>query len=106
MLARELNVPVIAMSQLSRAVEVDHPRANAKRPAESGSIEQDADIVMFIYREELYNPETEHKGIAEIHIAKHRNGPLGASTPLLPELDHPFPGVWKSTGNRHLNVLE
>jgi replicative DNA helicase len=77
-LARELNVPVIAMSQLSRAVEsrTSHvPMLSDLR--ESGSIEQDADIVMFIYREELYNPETERKNIAEIHLAKHRNGPTG-----------------------------
>lgn len=76
-LARELNVPVIACAQLSRAVEsrTNHvPMLSDLR--ESGSIEQDADIVMFIHREEMYNPETEKKGIAEIHIAKHRNGPL------------------------------
>jgi replicative DNA helicase len=77
-LAREINVPVIALSQLSRAVEgrQSHvPMLSDLR--ESGSIEQDADIVMFIYREELYDRETDKKGIAEIHIAKHRNGPLG-----------------------------
>jgi len=77
-LARELNVPVIALSQLSRAVEgrTSHvPMLSDLR--ESGSIEQDADIVMFIYREEMYDRETEKKGIAEIHLAKHRNGPLG-----------------------------
>jgi replicative DNA helicase len=77
-LARELNVPVLALSQLSRAVEgrTSHiPMLSDLR--ESGSIEQDADIVMFIYREELYDQNTDKKGIAEVHIAKHRNGPVG-----------------------------
>lgn len=75
-LARELNIPVIAVSQLSRAVET----RQEKRPLlsdlrESGSIEQDADIVMFIYREELYDQDTERANIADIIVAKHRNGP-------------------------------
>ena len=77
-LARELNVPVLAVSQLSRAVESrqDHiPILSDLR--ESGSIEQDADVVMFVYREEMYNPDTELKNIADIIVAKHRNGPTG-----------------------------
>ncbi len=77
LVARELNVPVLALSQLSRAVE---QRAGSKVPMlsdlrESGSLEQDADMVIFIYREELYDPETDKKGIAELHLAKHRGGP-------------------------------
>jgi replicative DNA helicase len=75
-LARDLDVPIVAMSQLSRAVEQRHD----KRPIlsdlrESGSIEQDADLVMFIYRDEYYNEESDQQGIAEVHLAKHRNGP-------------------------------
>ncbi|TAK22037.1 MAG: replicative DNA helicase [Chloroflexota bacterium] len=75
-LARELNVPVIALSQLSRAIEArqDH-RPVLSDLRESGSIEQDADIVMFIHREELYNPATDRKNLADLIIAKHRNGP-------------------------------
>ncbi len=78
-MAKDLKVPVIAVSQLSREPE----KRESKRPIlsdlrESGSIEQDADLVLFIYRDEIYKEETERKGIADIIIGKHRNGQIGA----------------------------
>lgn len=77
-LARELNVPVVALSQLSRAVEQRHPKIPMLSDLrESGSIEQDADVVMFIYREDYYERDSERKGITDILIRKHRNGPVG-----------------------------
>ncbi|MEI9913891.1 MAG: replicative DNA helicase [Candidatus Saccharibacteria bacterium] len=77
-IARELNVPLLALSQLSRSVESRSPQIPQLADLrESGSIEQDADVVAFIYREEQYNPETDRKRIADILIKKHRNGPTG-----------------------------
>ena len=77
-LARELNVPVLALSQLSRAVEQRTPQIpRLSDLRETGAIEQDADVVLFIYREDRYRPNTERKNIADIIIAKHRNGPVG-----------------------------
>jgi replicative DNA helicase len=86
-LARELDIPVVALSQLSRNLEMRQD----KRPVladlrESGSIEQDSDVVMFIYRDELYNPDSPDRGTAEILIAKHRNGPTGITQ--LAFMDH------------------
>lgn len=78
LIARELNVPVVALSQLSRSVESRSPQIPQLADLrESGSIEQDADIVMFIYREAYYNPDTERENITDLIIAKHRNGPTG-----------------------------
>jgi replicative DNA helicase len=89
-------VPVVALSQLSRAVEM---RQN-KRPSladlrESGSLEQDADLVCFLYREDYYEPETEKKGITELIIAKHRNGPIGTIDLLFQKEFSKFVGLEK-----------
>ena len=98
-MARELNVPIIALSQLSRGVEA----RNDKRPMlsdlrDSGAIEQDADIVMFIYRDEYYNRDNvDNKGKAEIIIAKHRNGPVGVINLLFQDSITKFKNPTKTT---------
>ena len=77
-MAKELDIPIIALSQLSRSVEsrqIKKPMLSDLR--ESGSLEQDADIVMFLYREDYYNPETKNENITDVIIAKNRNGPTG-----------------------------
>jgi len=78
-IAREMKLPVVALSQLSRSVENRHPQIpQLSDLRESGAIEQDADVVAFIYREEFYNPDSDRKNLTDIFIKKHRNGPTGA----------------------------
>ena len=95
-LARELKVPVIALSQLSRAVETRGGKPRLSDLRDSGSIEQDADVVMFIHREDKRNPESDRPNIAEILIEKHRNGPTGKTELYFDEKRATFQPVDKS----------
>jgi replicative DNA helicase len=90
-LARELNVPVLALSQLSRAVESRSPHIPMLSDLrDSGSIEQDSDVVIFIYREDIYDRDSDRKGITDLFIAKHRNGPTGMVSLLFMERSTKF----------------
>lgn len=102
-LARELNIPVIALSQLSRAVEARSPQIpKLSDLRESGSIEQDADVVLFLYREDREKPDTPNKGVVKIIIAKHRNGPIGEVNVFFDEKSASFKNLEKV----HTNVPE
>jgi len=95
-LAKELNIPVLALSQLSRAVESRTPAIpKLSDLRETGALEQDADVVLFIYREEKYRPETERKNIADILISKHRNGPVGRIELFFSEQNASFRNIEK-----------
>jgi replicative DNA helicase len=100
-LARELNIPIIALSQLSRAVEARSPQIpKLSDLRESGSIEQDADVVLFLYREDREKPDTPNKGIVKVIIAKHRNGPVGEVNCFFEEASASF----KSLEKAHTNI--
>ena len=103
-LAKELDIPVVALSQLNRRVE----ERNDKRPflsdlRESGSIEQDADVVIFLYRDDKYNPSSENKNVAEVNISKHRNGPVGLEQltfiPHCTRFEDYYPQVFEDTND-------
>ena len=98
-MARELDVPVLVISQLSRAVEQRSPQIpKLSDLRQSGTIEQDADVVLFIYREDRYRPETSRKGIADIIVAKHRNGPVGKVELYFDERTVSFKNLEKGLG--------
>jgi len=98
-LGRELNLPILALSQLSRAVESRSPSIpKLSDLRDSGAIEQDSDVVLFIYREDKDNPNTERKNIAEVHIAKHRNGPTGRIELFFNESQVSFKNLEKHLG--------
>ncbi len=96
-MAKELNIPVLVISQLSRAVEQRSPQIPRLADLrQSGTIEQDADVVLFIYREDKYNPDTSRKGVADIIVAKHRNGPVGRVELYFDERTTTFKNLEKS----------
>jgi len=102
-IARELNVPVLALSQLSRAVEAENPPIpKLSHLRESGSIEQDADIVMFVYREDYYNKESTRKNITDIIISKHRNGATGSFELYFEKTKASF----RNLDNDHINLTQ
>ncbi len=105
-LSRELDVPVLALSQLNRAVEQRNPPiARLSDLRESGAIEQDADVVLFIHREDKYKENTDRKNIAEIHIAKHRNGPTGKIELYFNPEKTTFSSIAKETFKENFNVF-
>ena len=105
-LAKELNIPILALSQLSRAVEQRTPQIPRLADLrESGSIEQDADVVLFIYREDKYKKDTERKNIADIIIAKHRNGPVGKVELYFDEPRVSFKNLEKSYTEEEVDIV-
>lgn len=116
MLARELRIPILVLAQLSRAVEQRMskvPQLSDLR--ESGGIEQNADIVIFIYRDEMYHPESERKGYADLIVAKHRNGPVGqvvvkfdATTTRFhdPDTTEPVPPAFQAPGDEEIDLAD
>jgi len=101
-LARELDVPVLALSQLSRAVEQRGGRPRLSDLRDSGSIEQDADVVMFIHREDKYNDDSDKKNIADILIEKHRNGPVGHARLYFKDIWASFQNIDKHHGDEEV----
>ena len=100
-LARELNIPILALSQLSRAVESRSPQVpRLSDLRESGSIEQDADVVLFLYREDREKPDTPNKNIVEVIVSKHRNGPLGKAQLYFEETSTTFKSLEKTRSDK------
>jgi replicative DNA helicase len=104
-LAREFDVPVLALSQLSRAVEQRGGRPRLSDLRDSGSIEQDADVVLFIHREDKYKDESEKDNIAEIMIEKHRNGPTGKADLYFDQNKSTFMNLDKNSDFRDFDTV-